>query len=64
MKELTPWQVIQAECEECASGDEHAVRGCKVQTCGNWPYRIGTRPQTSTVELEGLALSREEACQS
>lgn len=60
MKELTPWQIIQAECEECAGGDERTIRECAIQTCGNWSYRIGTRPHPSTKEPEGLPPSRKE----
>jgi hypothetical protein len=37
---LTPLQAIRKKCLECSNGQNEEVRGCLIETCPLYPYRI------------------------
>lgn len=41
---VTPLKAIRANCLECCCGSAKEVRGCHIERCPLWPYRLGKNP--------------------
>ncbi len=50
MKLLTPIKAMRAKCMDCTCNQPKEIRLCPLTTCALWPYRMGKRPKTGTVE--------------
>lgn len=46
----TPIKTIRQKCLECTGGQYKQVRYCTVLNCPLYPYRMGKRPDLSTLE--------------
>ena len=46
----TPVQSIRAKCLECTCNQLKEIRECTVINCALYPYRMGRRPDKSTVD--------------
>lgn len=57
MKVYTPIKAIRLKCLDCMCQNAAEVRRCPCEDCTLWPYRMGHRPKTPTVDGE----SEEEA---
>ncbi len=46
----TPIKTIRKKCLDCAGGQYKQVRLCNALSCPLYPYRMGKRPNQSTLE--------------
>ena len=46
----TPIKAIRKKCLDCCSGSRKEIRECTVINCALYPYRMGRRPDKSTVD--------------
>ena len=52
----TPIKAIRKKCLDCTCGQVLEIRKCTVISCALYPYRMGRRPDASTIEaLEDLS---------
>ena len=46
----TPVKVIRKKCIDCCNGQYEEIRNCTVINCALYPYRMGRRPDRSTID--------------
>lgn len=46
----TPIKTIRKKCLDCSDGHYKQVRYCTLLNCPLYPYRMGKRPNESTLE--------------
>jgi len=46
----TPIKAIRKKCIDCCNGQYKEIRNCTVINCALYPYRIGRRPDSSTID--------------
>ena len=52
MKKLydTPIKSIRKTCLQCTCNQPKEIRLCTIINCGNYPFRMGTRPSEETLK--------------
>ena len=46
----TPIKAIRKKCIDCCNGQYEEIRNCTVINCALYPYRMGRRPDRSTID--------------
>ena len=46
----TPIKAIRKKCIDCCNGQYKEIRNCTVINCALYPYRMGRRPDRSTID--------------
>ena len=47
---LTPIKSIRKKCLDCCCNQYDEIRNCTVINCALYPYRMGCRPDTATID--------------
>ena len=60
MKKLihTPIKAIRKKCLDCTCNQPKEIRNCTVVNCALYPYRMGHRPDKSTIDTIKRFLSK------
>ena len=46
----TPIKAIRKKCIDCCNGQYKEIKNCTVINCALYPYRMGRRPDRSTID--------------
>ena len=46
----TPIKAIRKKCIDCCNGQYEEIKNCTVINCALYPYRMGRRPDRSTID--------------
>ena len=46
----TPVKAMRKKCIDCCNGQYEEIRKCTVINCALYPYRMGRRPDTATID--------------
>ena len=46
----TPVNAIRKKCIDCCNDQYEEIRNCTVINCALYPYRMGHRPDTATID--------------
>jgi hypothetical protein len=46
----TPVNAIRKKCIDCCNGQYEEIRNCTIINCALYPYRMGHRPDTATID--------------
>ena len=46
----TPVKAIRKKCIDCCNGQYEEIRNCTVINCALYPYRMGRRPDTASID--------------
>ena len=46
----TPIKAIRKKCIDCCNGQYKEIKNCTVINCALYPYRMGCRPDRSTID--------------
>ncbi len=57
----TPIKAIRKKCLDCTCGQYEEIRNCTVINCTLYPYRMGRRPDKSTVDTIKTYYEKEQA---
>lgn len=61
MKISTPIKAIRKKCLDCTCGQVKEIRDCPIINCALYPYRMGRRPDKSTLDTINKFYNEKEA---
>jgi len=61
MKISTPIKAIRKKCLDCTCGQVKEIRDCPIINCALYPYRMGCRPDKSTLDTINKFYNEKEA---
>ena len=61
MKISTPIKSIRKKCLDCTCGQVKEIRDCPIINCALYPYRMGRRPDKSTLYTINKFYNENEA---
>lgn len=55
---MSPLRALRLRCIDCSGGSAAEVRGCEIEKCPAWPFRMGKNPWRAPQSEAQLAHSR------